>query len=145
MLRYSPDNDHYHTLQVDPLAEQSVVHHAYKALVKQYHPDKFHGTNVAKANEMMQKINDAYHILGDVHKRKYYDNLRKKHQANKAAGLGDSAKKPLYQRIPVWGWIVMTILLMPLLSRLILVTPLGKGLMVIGSLYIFMRIMPKRG
>ena len=148
-LTYSPKNDHYQTLQVDPAAEASVIHHAYKALVKQYHPDKFHGSNPSRANAMMQRINDAYHVLGDEHKRTYYDRLRREYLNNPAQY--EAKQKTPFQKIgtmlsslPVWVWIVAVIVMMPLLSRILLVTPLGKVLMIVGSAYVFIRIMPKR-
>lgn len=148
-MRYNPKEDHYHTLQVDPAAETSVIHHAYKALVKQYHPDKFHGSNPTQANAMMQRINAAYHVLGDAHKREYYDRLRKAYLDN--PGAADLKQLTPLQKIgamasnlPVWVWIVGVIVLMPLLSRILLVTPLGKVLMIVGSAYVFIRVMPRR-
>lgn len=148
-MRYSPKDDHYQTLQVDPSAETSVIHHAYKALVKQYHPDKFHGSNPTQANAMMQRINSAYHVLGDEHKRAYYDRLRADYLKNPKS-FERSRQTPLQKlggmlsNLPVWVWIVGVIVMMPLLSRILLVTPLGKVLMVVGSAYVFIRVMPKR-
>jgi curved DNA-binding protein CbpA len=57
----------YRTLQVDPAAEDVVIRAAYRALMKQYHPD--HGGNSAFA----QQLNAAYATLADPVARRAYD------------------------------------------------------------------------
>lgn len=59
----------YRTLQVDPAAEDIVIQAAYRALMKQYHPD--HGGDAAYA----QQLNAAYATLADPIAREAYDRL----------------------------------------------------------------------
>jgi len=64
--------DHYRTLQVARHAEQAVIDKAYRALSLKYHPDtsSMSGTD---ANRRMQRLNEAYAVLGDPAKRAHYD------------------------------------------------------------------------
>jgi hypothetical protein len=59
----------YRTLQVDPAAEDIVIRAAYRALMKQYHPDR--GGDAAYA----QQLNAAYATLADPVARQAYDRL----------------------------------------------------------------------
>lgn len=63
---------YYEILEVSENASQEVIHMAYKALCKKYHPDVFSGDKVF-AEEQIKKINSAYAILSDDAKRKEYD------------------------------------------------------------------------
>jgi len=60
--------DYYKILGVEKNASQDDVKKAFKKLAMQYHPDKPSGDE-AKFKE----INEAYQVLGDVEKRKRYD------------------------------------------------------------------------
>ena len=65
----------YNTLKVKEDAPPEIIRAAYKALSGMYHPDK---NNSPGANELMQKINDAYRILRDPEMRAQHDeSLRK--------------------------------------------------------------------
>jgi hypothetical protein len=57
----------YRTLQVDPAADDSVIRAAYRALMKQHHPDR--GGNSLLA----QQLNAAYSTLADPIARRAYD------------------------------------------------------------------------
>lgn len=59
----------YRTLQVDPAAEDVVIRAAYRALMKQHHPDR--GGNAVFA----QQLNAAYSTLADPLARQTYDRL----------------------------------------------------------------------
>ncbi|MBN1322083.1 MAG: DnaJ domain-containing protein, partial [Thermoleophilia bacterium] len=59
--------DYYEVLEVSPRARQSVIDKAYRALMREDHPDQ--GGDVAGA----QLINEAYEILGDPSRRAAYD------------------------------------------------------------------------
>jgi hypothetical protein len=59
----------YRALQVDPAAEDCVIRAAYRALMKEHHPDR--GGNVALA----QSLNAAYATLADPIARDAYDRL----------------------------------------------------------------------
>ena len=65
----------YNTLKVEEDAPPEIIRAAYKVLSGMYHPDKH---SSAEANELMQKINNAYRILRDPEMRARYDeSLRK--------------------------------------------------------------------
>jgi DnaJ domain len=57
----------YRTLQVDPAAEDTVIRAAYRALMKQYHPDRGGNSTLA------QQLNNAYATLADPIARRAYD------------------------------------------------------------------------
>jgi curved DNA-binding protein CbpA len=63
--------DHYEILGVSNDASYREITSAYRRLALQYHPDR---NKSPHANEMMLKINTAYGILSDPHKREEYDN-----------------------------------------------------------------------
>ncbi|MBS3974948.1 MAG: DnaJ domain-containing protein [Actinobacteria bacterium] len=67
---------YYKVLQVDPAAEPEVISKAYKALSLKYHPDRVNGIDADEANRQMQRINQAYAVLGNPEKRKEYDRSR---------------------------------------------------------------------
>jgi curved DNA-binding protein CbpA len=66
------DRDAYRVLQVDPCAEEAVVHAAYRALARIYHPD---GT--APDAVRMAEINWAHDQLRLKQNRQAYDRSRK--------------------------------------------------------------------
>ncbi len=68
-----PESDYYSILQVSPEAEPEVIKLAYKALAKKYHPDK---CSMPDREERMQRINEAYEVLGDPLRRANYDRSR---------------------------------------------------------------------
>lgn len=61
----------YRVLQVDPAAEDVVIHAAYRALMKRHHPDR--GGEAAIA----QRLNVAYGTLRDPRARQAYDKRAK--------------------------------------------------------------------
>lgn len=63
---------YYEILEVNENASKDVIHMAYKALCKKYHPDICRGDK-KQAEEQMKKINEAYATLFDETKRKRYD------------------------------------------------------------------------
>ncbi len=63
--------DHYRVLQVTRDAEPEVIERAYKALCLKYHPDVV-GDSPASTRRM-QRINEAYRILGSPERRRVYD------------------------------------------------------------------------
>jgi molecular chaperone DnaJ len=64
--------DYYKILGVQKNADNATIKKAYRELAKKYHPD----TNVDNPNvdEKFKEITEAYNVLGDVEKRKKYDN-----------------------------------------------------------------------
>lgn len=65
------DSKHYyHILGVSKDASQNQINHAYRELAKKYHPDINHAPGAGKK---FTKINQAYSVLGNKHKRAQYD------------------------------------------------------------------------
>ena len=67
-------NNFYKILEVDPAASSEVIEKAYKTLAKKYHPDR-HTGDAEAWNERMRVINEAYAVLSNPRKRKFYDEI----------------------------------------------------------------------
>ena len=65
--------DLYEVLQVSTSACPEVVHAAYRALARTYHPDVNPGETAAR---QMRQLNAAYHVLSDPERRARYDSVR---------------------------------------------------------------------
>jgi len=61
---------YYDILGVSKDAGEMEIKKAYRSLSLKYHPDR---NSTEEATDMIQKINEAYEILGDKNKRKQYD------------------------------------------------------------------------
>jgi len=61
----------YEVLEVDPEASMEAVKKSYRALAKEYHPDR--RPNEPDAIKKFQAIADAYEVLSDEKKRLIYD------------------------------------------------------------------------
>src|SRR5262249_54721775 len=77
----------YRTLQVDPHAEDTVIRAAYRALMKQYHPDHGGGATAARP------LTPAYATPADPAARAAYNKLIRLHGARKDAAA--TRQKPL--------------------------------------------------
>jgi len=65
--------DHYATLGVSPTSDDVAVRAAFRALMRQWHPD----TNSAPdAHRRAAEINAAFHVLGNARRRALYDAQR---------------------------------------------------------------------
>jgi curved DNA-binding protein len=67
-----PHKDYYSILGVPQTATDDEIKKAYRKLAMQFHPDKNPGKE-KWANEKIKEINEAYGVLGNVDKRKQYD------------------------------------------------------------------------
>jgi curved DNA-binding protein len=65
------NNSLYNVLEVQETASPEDIKKAYRKLSMTYHPDK--NKNSQESTEKIQKINEAYEILGDPDKRREYD------------------------------------------------------------------------
>jgi hypothetical protein len=63
----------YEVLQVSAKASPEVVHAAYRALAREYHPDV---NDTPQAARMMRQLNAAYRVLSDPQRRAKYDAQR---------------------------------------------------------------------
>jgi curved DNA-binding protein CbpA len=67
---------HYEVLGVSPTSSADSIRRAYLALARQYHPD-FHTNDSpatrADAQREMQRLNEAWRVLGDPATREQYD------------------------------------------------------------------------
>jgi curved DNA-binding protein len=63
--------DYYKTLGVDKAASQKDIKSAFRKLAAKHHPDKHLGDK--KAEDKFKEINEAYTVLSDEEKRRFYD------------------------------------------------------------------------
>ncbi|WP_158435163.1 ferredoxin [Nitrososphaera viennensis] len=61
---------YYAILGVSERASQLEIKKAYRRLARKYHPDR---NGAVHAEDMIKKINAAYEVLSDIHKREQYD------------------------------------------------------------------------
>lgn len=74
-------SDYYAVLGVPATASPETIHAAWKALLRQYHPDANYGLDVsARAKE----INEAYAVLGKREARAAYDRSKVRPSAHRA-------------------------------------------------------------
>ena len=67
-------NNYYDLLEISYTASEEIVRAAYKAKVKQWHPDNFLAENEkANATKVLQDLNDALEILTNAEKREEYN------------------------------------------------------------------------
>jgi curved DNA-binding protein len=65
--------DYYKVLGVERTASGDEIRKAFRKLARIYHPDV--AKDKKRAEETFKEINEAYEVLGDVEKRKKYDEL----------------------------------------------------------------------
>ncbi|MDR0939452.1 MAG: J domain-containing protein [Mediterranea sp.] len=63
--------DYYKVLGVEKTASQADIKKAFRKMARKYHPDLNHDDPHAK--EKFQQVNEANEVLGDLEKRKKYD------------------------------------------------------------------------
>lgn len=65
--------NHYHLLDVPFSATRKDITAAYRKAMRKWHPDQFRGTDKQMAEEYAKRLNHAYSVLSDPHKREDYD------------------------------------------------------------------------
>jgi len=80
------NKNYYDILNVKNNASQEEIKKAFRKLAIQYHPDK--NPDDKKSEEKFKEINEAYAILGDIDKRKEYDNPQPKNNWFDFSGFG---------------------------------------------------------
>jgi len=133
--------DYYKILQIDPDASLEVMNNAYRALVKQYHPDLYHSQRKTMMNEKMREINEAYQVLSNATTRADYDRKWKSVSVDAAPRSTPSLVQTL-KRMLFWSigtYILMRFLLVPFMS-----SPIIKVLLMVICLFILIRVYRKR-
>lgn len=76
LLRRSKTKDYYKVLDVPNDADDRTIKRKYRAMTKQFHPDKSSTQGVTKeeAEKKMAAINEAYEVLSDPELRARFDN-----------------------------------------------------------------------
>ena len=89
------ENGLYSFLHVSRQASQDEITAAYKKLSRLYHPDKHRDEEKKKhAEAMFAKLQNAYAVLGDPHRRALYDCLGKDGIASDVTALIPRTKTP---------------------------------------------------
>lgn len=88
--------DYYEILGVARQAGKAEIKHAYRTLVKQYHPDLNKGQKAAELKFRM--IQEAYEILGDIEKRRLYDQSQYKKTGADSAWQKGYARGAAYEK-----------------------------------------------
>lgn len=74
----SPGRDHYAALDVAPDASAHEVRAAWRLRLVAFHPDRFRDEDQRRrAEELTQRANEAWQVLGDPVQRARYDRLRR--------------------------------------------------------------------
>ena len=68
-----PKKDYYQTLQVSRNATAEEIKKSYRKLAAQYHPDR--NPDNKAAEDHFKEIAEAYHVLGDLGRKRRYDLL----------------------------------------------------------------------
>lgn len=101
------DKSYYEILGVPPTANFQEIKKAYRSLAKQHHPDKTAGDASPEQQAYFTKINEAYAVLSNLHKRQQYDAARAQRQNRQEAPPFASAHAP-YAGYPYFRYDIFT-------------------------------------
>lgn len=86
--------DYYAILGVNKSASIEQIKSAYRTLALKYHPDRCPEEKKKKCGEKFKEIASAYYVLGDVKRRKEYDDYRRgTYEFRSGQGSGDFASQ----------------------------------------------------
>lgn len=134
--------DYYQILQVHPEASQEVMNGAYRSLVKQFHPDKFHTHRKDAMNAKMREINEAYQVLSNPSTRAEFDRDYR-HQPPRS-GAQPQPRTLQAQLKSVLFWTVLSYLALTFLIKPLLGSPVVKLLALLALAYFFLRMYLKQ-
>lgn len=80
--------DYYKVLGVERTSSADELKKAFRNLARKYHPDKAKVDQKESAERKFKEINEAYEVLKDPEKRKFYDSYGESWEAAKAGGGG---------------------------------------------------------
>src|SRR5580692_6690504 len=80
------NKDYYAVIGVSASATQDEIKKQYRKLAAKHHPDK--NRSDPKAADRFKEISEAYQVVGNVEKRKQYDQMR---QLGAFGGFGGSS------------------------------------------------------
>ena len=128
--------DYYHILEIHPEASPEVMQKAYRTLVQQVHPDRFHTRDKSRMNAKMRELNEAYETLGNETSRRRYDESYRRAIANGALdpAMGPSRGDKLRNLV---FWALGTYWILQLLLRPLLPSPLLR-LLLLAAVVFFM-------
>lgn len=97
----APTKDFYAVMGVPSTATQDEIKKAYRKLAKKYHPDA--NASDPKAADRFKEISEANNVLGDVEKRKQYDDMRRLGAFGGFGGFGGTPSRPGSSQRPAGG------------------------------------------
>ena len=84
----------YNVLGIKDTSTKDEIKKAYRSLQMKYHPDRNPGNS--DTINMTQKINEAYEVLGDDHKKQEYDtSLKNPFMRMQSQGGGGGREVPI--------------------------------------------------
>jgi Ca-activated chloride channel family protein len=78
------DKNYYVILRIDSEATEDQIRQAYRALVREYHPDV---NGSPEATEIFRDVQEAYEVLADPEQRRAYDRLRESEGFDKSSAI----------------------------------------------------------